>query len=59
MTIVQLKVKHEHSVLMIAVQVLMDITDVVGDRDAGVRTIPVVAGQTIPSTDYRCCSSSD
>ena len=32
--------------LMTAVQVLMDITDVVGDRDAGVRTIPVVAGET-------------
>jgi hypothetical protein len=28
----------------------MDITDVIGDREAGVRTIPVVAGQTIHPT---------
>jgi geranylgeranylglycerol-phosphate geranylgeranyltransferase len=27
-------------------EVLMDITDVVGDREAGIRTIPVVAGRT-------------
>lgn len=45
-----LKVLDEYSLLMIAVQVLMDITDVIGDREAGVRTIPVVAGQTIHST---------
>lgn len=39
-------------------EVLMDITDEIGDREAGVRTIPVVAGRSVALTVATLCVAS-